>query len=174
MNKISLILIFPVLLLFGCEAVTEKNEACNDTKMAKKEPYLYLKVLVLNDTIYGGDTALFSANAFVVTGKVTKIYCGGKVSGSFDFTRTFYPLLNTYDFSNGERIGQLYQFIFENQLDYLLVQCRIKAYFNDGRIYESDEFLGKAYYSKLQYDLSSNEYYFPFGLNKTVWFRVTQ
>jgi hypothetical protein len=62
--------------------------------------------------------------------------------------------MDPYYIFNGFYLDQPNEFKFDNDLDYPLVHARIKAYSNDGMIYESDEMLRKYYYKDIKYDVS--------------------
>jgi hypothetical protein len=165
----------------GCDAVREKDNQCEPTKMTPmEEPTLYLKMTLEDDKLIKsdfGDTSVFMADRIEISGSVTKIYCSGVVSSKFTFNTGFYPKSYDYDFSEGEKIGQLYQFKFENTLDYILVEARVKAFLPGGRIFETDELIKKVYFKDLLNDMWMNQKYYLFRFppdHSVKWFEVTR
>jgi len=147
------------------EMATDQNDDCEKTKMPDvKEPALIIKVVLLNDTIQH-DPAHIARKALtgLFTGTVTKVYCDGTLSGSFDVNTTVYPAEYTQDYLDaGIKVGQAYQFKFANKKDYILVVLRLKETFQDGKKYQSGDVIKKFYYEDLLYDYLNGDYYFWF------------
>ena len=151
---VSLLLILAVLVFpSGCDTKTTKNEECDNTKMKLEEPVIHLKVYLV-DYPLPGQKKLFNAERLVVSGSITKIYCSGDVSGSFQFNPSFFPdeFGSFAYFGAGYYLPQPYQFKFENTLDYLQLIIRVTAYFPDGKIYESLECVKKYYFKDIKFD----------------------
>jgi hypothetical protein len=159
----SLILLcFGVFAIASCEILPEENDECDQTKMPDvKEPVLIIKVLLLNDTIQG-DTAHIARKALtgLFTGTVTKVYCDGTLSGSFDVNTTVFPVEYTDEYIHGMKVGQAYQFKFANTKDYILVVLRLQVTFKDGRSFQSGDDIKKFYYENLLFDYINGDYYF--------------
>jgi hypothetical protein len=126
-----------------------------------KEPALIIKVLLLEDTIHG-DTAHIVRKAVtgLFTGTVTKVYCDGTLSGSFDVNTSVFPAEYADEYFNGIKVGQAYQFKFANTKDYIMVVLRLKETFKDGKTYQSGDVIKKFYYEDLLYDYINGDYYF--------------
>jgi hypothetical protein len=147
--------------LFSCETLPDKNDECDATKMIEPQsPTIYLKLFLEYDTLPGQSHYLYQASKAVFSGTITKIYCSGTISSTFSYSPTYFlSEMDPYYIYNGFYLDQPYQFNFDNDLDYLLVQARIKAYFSDGKIYESDELLKKYYYKDVKYDVNQLKKY---------------
>jgi hypothetical protein len=161
-DKTTLLFSFVFLFLFfSCETIPDKNDECDATKMIEPQsPVVYLKLFLEYDTLPGQSHYLYKATRAVFSGTITKIYCSGKVSTTFSFSPVYFlSEMDPYYIYNGFYLDQPYQFNFDNDLDYLLIRAHIKAYFNDGKIYESDEMLKKNYYKDLKYDVDQMKKY---------------
>lgn len=172
-------LFFMLYMIVSCDALTEKNDECEDTKMSSTEkPTIYLKLAVAWDSM--PTTSMMNyvshrATWAVFSGTITKIYCGGKVSSTFSYNPTFYPdEMAAQDLLNGFYLPQPYEFKFENDLDYLLVIARIKYFFNkDNSTFESLEITQRFYFKDLYYDYNLNSKYISLYIDdKMVYVRV--
>jgi hypothetical protein len=165
-----------MLFLVSCETVSEKNDECDATKMIEPQsPTVYLKLLLEYDTLPGQSHYLYQAAKAVFSGTITKIYCSGEVSTTFSYSPTYYlSEMDPVYLYNGFYLDQPYQFNFNNDKDYLLIQARLKAYFNDGKIYESDELLVKIHYKDLKYDANQLKKYIKLLMpDPTLWYEVS-
>jgi len=172
----ALFLLVSFFLLNNCDVVTEKNDACDKTKWAEvKEPIMYVYIGL------GGYYCDPPANAhyipaatqMICSGKITKIYCDGTVSGSFNINTTFYPSQMTQGELDWVKIGQAYQFKFQNDNDYLLLTGRLTGTFSDGKKYESDEFSARIYYKNINYNVNTLENWTRFLVPElTKWYQV--
>lgn len=144
------------------DILPEQNDDCEQTKMPTvKEPALIIKVLLLEDTIHNDTTHIVrKALTGLFTGTVTKVYCDGTMSGSFDLNTTVFPAEYTDEYLEGIKVGQVYQFKFENTKDYILVVIRLKETFKDGKTFQSGDYVRKYYYEDLLYDYINGDYYF--------------
>lgn len=167
-----------LILINACETLTEKNDDCDKTKwQTTQEPVMYVSLSFGNapcdQTVY--DHRLYECSNAICEGKITKIYCSGQVSGSFDISTTFYlDQIPVGQYAN-IKIGQLYQFKFANDNDYLMLQYHVKAYFNDGNIYETAEVTKRIYFKDLKTDINTMEKYFLEELDTyyILWHKVT-
>ena len=68
------------------------------------------------------------------------------------------------------KIGQAYQFKFENDKDYLLLTGTLTAYFLDDVTWKTKEFSVKIFYKDLIYDIYNVEHYYVYPIPwATVW-----
>lgn len=115
-----------------------------------------------------------SAAQMICSGSITKIYCDGTLSGSFSFNTIFFPIQMTDEELSRQKVGQAYQFKFQNDKDYLVFIGRLKAYFSDGIIWESEEINFKIYHKDIRIDPNSFEKYCHIVIDAAIlWYRVT-
>lgn len=144
-----------LLTMDSCAWLT--GDVCDDTIITFEEPIIYLKLHITNENGPDVNHITTYADKALVTGSITKFYCGGKKSGSFSFNHTLL-LLKDYSvqyLSDGVFLSQPYQFKFTNSEDYLEVILQIKLYFDDdGKIFESTAGTTKYYYADISYDVN--------------------
>ena len=165
-----------IFLLNTCDTIPEQNDECEKTKWAAvQEPTIYLYIAVPNaycDKV-NSDYLPYGAEQMICSGSITKIYCGGQVSGSFNFNTTFYPIQMTEEELYKQQVGQAYIFKFQNDNDYLVFVGRLKAYFTGGIIWESEEISFKLYYKDIKTNPNDFEKFFHIAITDAVlWFRV--
>ncbi len=162
-----------MILLAACDKNQNGNEQCELTRMDPQEPIVYLLFSApgydLPDSHY-----FYAASKVVFSGTVTKMDCPDEVTFTVTYNSAFLPEGPTGTLSylaNGVYCPQPYPFTFDNENDYLLVSCRLHAYFEDGKIYESDEMLNSYFYPDIKPDTSAARQYilvmFPLLLNFT-------
>ena len=175
MKKISFKILSIFIILFvtfgSCELLTSKNE-CDATKMeATQEPVVYIKALP-NLTLKLGDQHMINSDRVTISGSIRKIYCSGKESGYFTYNTTFYvdDQMSVDDFW----LPQPYQYKFDNTKDKLVVICHAKVYFDNGKIYESSEYVGDFYYEDILLDANELKYHIDVILSSNLeWYEVT-
>ena len=179
-HSITLLLFFvsiSIFLLNTCDTIPEQNDECEKTKWAAvQEPtiYLYIAVPITYCDKGNNRNATDSATQMICSGSITKIYCGGKVSGSFNFNTTFYPIQMTEEELYKQQVGQAYIFKFQNDNDYLVFVGRLKAFFPGGIIWESEEINFKLYYKDIKTNPNDFEKYCHIALNPALlWYRVS-
>lgn len=170
------ILLVSAFIFNNCDTIPEQNDECEKTKWATaQEPTIYLYIAVPNaycDKV-NNDYPPYGAEQMICSGSITKIYCGGKVSGSFNFNTTFYPIQMTEEELYKQQVGQAYIFKFQNDNDYLVFVGRLKAYFTGGIIWESEEINFKLYYKDIKTNPNDFEKYCHIALNASLlWYRV--
>ena len=170
--------VFISLFLFNtCDTLTEKNDDCEKTKWAAEQKpiiYLYIAVPITYCNKVSSINATDSATQMICSGSITKIYCDGTVSGSFSFNTNFYPIQMTEAELYKQRVGQAYEFKFQNDKDYLVFVGRLKAYFSGGIIWESEEINFKLYYKDIKINPNDFEKYCHIALNPAIlWYRVS-
>lgn len=171
-------LIFISFFLFNnCEDVTDPADECEKTKWQEvKEPTINLigSISVTQDLVPNSPQKMIDTALYIeTTGSIQKYYCDGTPSGKFDFSTNYYPDLAPdslvwYDI----KIGQAYQFKFQNDADHVKVNLKWKLYFNHGLIYESKIFVKDFYYKDITYSnywLSHIIYWDCYGFN---WVKV--
>lgn len=176
MKKISLIplLVFIVLsaTLSSCELFADKNEDCDATKMPQsQEPIIYIRTLLKLDKKLG-DLYIANSEEVQITGSIRKIYCNGKESGNFSINGFLY--VDEESSAWDLYLAQPYQYKFDNYKDKLILICRVKVFFENGKIYESSEAHEDYFFEDIQYDANSWKYYISIELgNNLDWYEVT-
>lgn len=176
MKKISFIplLVFIVLsaTLSSCELFADKNDDCDATKMPQtEEPIIYIKTLLkLNKKL--GDLYIANSDEVQITGSIRKIYCNGKESGNFTINGFLY--VDEESSASDLYLAQPYQYKFDNYKDKLILICRVKVFFENGKIYESSEAFEDYFFEDIEYDANSWKYYIPIMLGDNLqWYEVT-
>jgi len=175
-----LVVVFCIVGLHSCELFKDFNDDCDATKMIEvREPVIYLRTVIPTGSM-ATDTdinyKLPDAEHIQISGSIQKIYCDGKKSGYFTFSHNLYP--GDYplpDLENGLFLSQPYQYKFQNDLDKLLVIVTFKAWFHDGKIYESHTFPSDFFYKDIRYEVNQTKYFLLIDdLNSgTQWRKVT-
>jgi hypothetical protein len=154
--------------------VDEKTEdECYPTKYLEvKEPMVDLYIDA-RQLVCDSSHNFNNAQNAIFNGSVTKIYCSGEVSSKFNYNTYFNPS----SMSNSElsfiKMGQTYQFKFENSKDYLLYLYTLKAYFPDGKIFQSDPITRRAYFSNLYIDINTGINYYMEEFAGIKWVEVS-
>lgn len=175
--QMVLMVFFMIMLTMdSCAWIT--GDKCDDTVIPLYEPVIYLKLHITNENGPDLGHSTTKADKAIVTGSITKYYCGGKKSGSFSFNHTLF-LLKDYtgqNLSDGVFLSQPYQFKFTNTEDYLEVILQIKLYYDvDGKIFESAEGITKYYDEDISYDVNRLDNYINLNLpNPRGWKDVTK
>jgi hypothetical protein len=172
---LSIILLPLSLSMISCDVFTEKNDECESTKMTERQtPTIYLKLLLRNDTISDSLYVHYASKA-TFSGTITKVYCDGTVSSTFSYSPTFFPVDMDYiPLNSGFYLDQPYEFNFDNDKDYVLVMARLKVWFTNGKIYESDEVSRKYYYKDILYDVNQLKKYIFIPFGKGNYFEVNR
>jgi len=160
MKLSKLLLLFLVfislLLLNNCEAVTEQNDECEKTKWEEvEEPVIELDGSISHTQKFGStniSSTLDTAHHIEIVGSIQKYYCNGTPSGKFDFTTNYYPDPDPFGGWYYIRLGQAYQFKFQNDKGHLRVNLKWKIYFNYGLTYESKALAKDFYYKDIGFD----------------------
>ena len=175
LSKLRLLFLILISLLFlnsSCEKSTE-NDSCENTKWEESiDQILELYIGVPKVFCDAPRNTLLSWNAeqIVFTGTIQKFYCGDIASGSFSMNDAFIPGAMSDDQLGKIKIGQAYQFKFENDKDYLLLTGTLTAYFLDDVTWKTKEFSVKIYYKDLIYDIYNVEHYYVYPIPwATVW-----
>jgi hypothetical protein len=150
-----------ILVLNSCD-VTKTESECDASNWSEaKEPMFnfYLDILAYNIYCNPSDTLhiLRKAESLNFTGSVTKVYCSGDFGSTFPYNSIYYMNSEREIFT---KIGQAYQFKFQNDKDYLSVAFKIKANFSDGQIYDGREVSLKIYYRDLLMDVNTGQHSF--------------
>ena len=172
----SVLVLISIFIFNSCD-VTKTEDECDASNWAEaKEPMFnfYLDILASNIYCNSSDTLhiLSKAESLNFTGSVTKVYCSGDFGSTFPYNSTYY-MASEIQFQT--KIGQAYQFKFQNDGDYLTVKFKIKANFSDGQIYDGREVSLKIYYSDLYMDIYSGQYFFLKYIKggDIVWIRIS-
>jgi len=198
--KVFAIALLGLIPINGC--IETAKDPCKETQWEESEdPIIYVKAstyvysFLYNSVYY----VLSDASTATFTGTITKYYCSGNKSGSFDFSATQYweggfisltrvrigNKSGSFDFSATQyweggfisltrvRIGGPYQFLFQNDADYLEVEGRIRLEFPDGSVFRPRESTSQRFYFKdIKLDVSDMAYYLDFVFTDTDYQKV--
>lgn len=170
-------LVLTTFLFLSCNSKsTNSTEECEATKWdTVQEPIVsyYMKITADLECTADGKHPISEAENLHITGSITKIYCSGEVSSEFPYNSYYYPSSDVFPYYF--KVGQAYQFKFENDKDYLFVLIRIKANFSDGTMYESTDMTFNIYYSTLLLNINTGGRYFIQIINSgdLEWAQVT-
>ncbi|MFZ2286239.1 MAG: hypothetical protein WAV93_04570 [Bacteroidales bacterium] len=159
-----------ILLAAGCFPTADTDDAClkNNWETAQ-EPVIYVR-MTSNATSFFDNTRqqynLTQASSISVTGDITKIYCTGKVSGSFPITAQLLPNSGAIPLAN-VKIGGPYQFKFENDEDHVEVHIKLRATFPDGSVFETTDLWYSYYYTSIRLNANTLEYYVLFTVSQS-------
>ena len=175
LSRLRLLFLILISLLFlssSCEKSTE-NEPCENTKWEEPIDQI-LEVYIGVPKVFcdAPTNTLLSWNAeqIVFTGTIQKFYCGDIASGSFNMNDAFIPKSMSDVQLAKVRVGQAYQFKFENDKDYLLLTGTLTASFLDDITWKTKEFSVKIFYKDLIYDIYNVEHYYTYAIPwATVW-----
>jgi hypothetical protein len=169
-------ILLTLLLITGCDIFKDNNDECDKTKWAElKEPVVTLRLDSTGSFDDGNNTySIVNAVTANVSGSITKVYCSGESGGSFNYNTTFYPKDSEYNVLTSIKIGQDYQFKFENDKDYLQLIFRARYSFDDGKTFESSEVVKKVYYSDIMIDVNSMENKILMNIDLANFFLVTE
>ncbi len=154
----------------ACESLTD---SCKKTRWeAIEDPIITVRVNC-NITSFGYNLATYKisdASEVSYTGTITKIYCNGNKSGSFDFKRTIYPVGGKLVYDN-VMAGGPYQFNFQNDFDKLEVMVRMRIAFPDGSVFRPRYTETYSYYYKdIKFDINNLEKYILYRIEAPVVF----
>jgi hypothetical protein len=160
-------------VLTGCEAITSSKSDCDKTALSEQFTSPITPKLVVRNLDPVAGRSFMTTTRALFTGTITKVYCSGKVSSTFDYNTTFTPgTMSTDEMSLGFWVGRPYQFNFDNELDYVQVIYKIRAYYTD-KAFESLELSQKIYPRDLRLDVDIFQYYFALGFMGTQqWFEI--
>lgn len=177
MKSVKLFFLFfvaSIFLLFNsCEDVTDPADECDKTKWQEvKEPIINLIGHLSNmQYIQSVPFSLDTAQYIEFAGFIQKYYCNGTPSGKFDFITNLYPVTH-WTFTEG-KLGQAYQFKFQNNQDHLRVNIKLKIYFNHGLTFESQTLVTNFYFKDIEYDEYWLSYVAIFYCINLVWVKIT-
>lgn len=162
-----------ILLLNGCDILPEKNDDCNQTKWKEEIEVLVQPVFFVYVTDVATGYSLSSATKLTFSGSIQRVFCSGDSGFKTSFANTFSDNeLSIYVYQSFT--GDITKFYFENDKDHLNVIWRLKVYFKDGSIFETDELIQNVYYKDINYNTNSYRYkYFELFLNEVEWHAVS-
>ncbi len=157
-----------ILLAAGCALFPDIDDAClkNNWETAQ-EPVIHVRMTSNATTFYSNTTQydLTRASSISVTGDITKVYCSGKVSGSFPISTQLLPSSGAIPLAN-VKIGGPYQFKFENDEDRVEVSIKLRATFPDGSVFETKDLWDFFGYSSIRLNVNTLEYYVLFTVGQ--------
>jgi hypothetical protein len=148
----------------ACESLTDK---CEKTRWKTiEDPILTVRIncrmtsFVHNNVQY----KVSDASEVTYTGTITKYYCNDEKSGSFDFKRTIYPVDGKLLYDN-VMAGGPYQFNFQNDLDRLRVEVKMRIQFPDGSVFRvQNELVHNFWFDNIKLDINNLEKYVLFTI----------
>ena len=176
LKVLGTITIITFSFLYGCSTNDATEDECEATKWeTTQEPMVYYYISMIpgiqcgayDDTIHIVD----KAETLELTGSITKVYCSGEYSSTFPYNSVYYPEDGKYV---ATKLGQAYQFKFQNDKDHLIVKYKIKANFSDGQSYQGRELSTTLYFKNLSINTTTGAHYYTDDIyNGTiVWLRV--
>ena len=167
--KVFAIGLFGLIPIVGC--IETVKDPCKETQWEKADdPVIFLKASIAvpnfeyNKVIYN----INKASSVTFTGTITKYYCSGEKSGSFDFNAIYYPANGSLSFSLlNLKIGGPFQFMFQNDLDYLHVEGRLMLEFPDGSKFKPviGSTFQSYYFKDIKLDVNEMAYYILLDFN---------
>jgi len=158
-----------VLLCAACSVQEDDpDDPCTQTKLPQQEELAVQAYVFEPEEFCDANSLYWSDNAVNIfcKGFVQKYYCGGTPSGRFDFDITHYPDVNN---TGKIPLGQLYQFKFDNEKDYIEINYELKAFFSDGKIFKTQVVGCYYYHSEISYDYINGKYYVDFESADYTW-----
>ena len=174
MNRsVSLLLSALIIGIISFGACKPLEDPCEETQWKDiEDPVINIRLTSEASTINHNLTTyqISQASEVSFTGTITKYYCSGKESGSFDFSATFLPVNGTIALNN-IKIGGPYQFNFQNDKDYVSVSVRMRVAFPDGTVFRPRETDYRNFYFKnIQLNANNLEYYVLFTIYSSTIF----
>jgi len=157
-----------ILLAAGCALFPDTDDACLENNWATaQEPVIHVRMTSNATSFYYNTTQydLTQASSISVTGDITKVYCSGKMSGSFPITAQLLPSSGAIPLTN-VKIGGPYQFKFENDEDRVEVRIKLRATFPDGSVFETKDLWDFFGYSSIRLNVNTLEYYVMFTVGQ--------
>jgi len=153
-----------LLVTASCQLFSDFNDDCDATKMIEvREPVIYLRTILPSGIININSDLSYKfpeATHLHISGSIQKVYCNGDKSGYFTFSHNIYPGDYTFtELESGVFLEQPYQYKFQNDKDKLLVIITYKAWFSDGKIFESHTFTDEFFFKDIRYEVNQIKYY---------------
>ncbi len=165
------IMLTSIVLTAACDILPGNNEDCDATKWEDEYEVVVQPKFFIYVTDVASGYSLSSANKLTFSGSIQRVMCSGDSGFKAAFTNTFSGnQLSIYVYQ--VFTGNLTKFYFGNDKDHLNVIWRVKAYFPDGSIFETDELIQNVYYKNIFYNDSSSYKYFELYLNDARWYAV--
>jgi hypothetical protein len=123
------------LTLAGCEKT--ESDPCKKTQWENAVDRIVNIRISSEITSFSHENQVYTlsqATSVTFTGSVTKYYCSGEKSGSFNFKTVLYPENGSISLTR-VKIGGPFQFLFQNDNDYLAVENRVRLEFPDGTVF---------------------------------------
>lgn len=161
------------VILIACDILPNKNDDCE----ANNWDHEVEVVVSPKFFIYAGNVddnhALSAAVKLQFSASIQRVFCSGDSGFKTAVTKSFSGnQLSLYVYQSFD--GDQTKFYFNNDEDHLNVIWRVKAYFNDGYIFESDEMIQNVYFKDLfSLNLSSYYKYFELYLQNGQWHSVS-
>lgn len=167
------LVLISIFVFNSCETIESESECDASQWTQAEEPIFYYYNKFTYPILCDSAHELSNSDRIQFLGTVTKVYCSGEVSSTFPYNSTYYTDALVYN--SDIKMGQGYQFKFQNDKDHLWVQYRIKVFYDDGYIFESEEIFPKIYYSDLSMDIYAGGFYFRMTLvrGRPIFYRVT-
>ncbi len=158
----------------ACDILPNKNEDCEAKNWDEQVEVIVSPKFFVYAANTDDNHALSSAIKMQFSGSVQKVLCSGDSGFKTSFSSTFSGnQLSLYVYQSFD--GEQSKFYFENDEDHLNVIWRVKAYFSDNMVFETDEMIQNVYFTDLfALNLSSYTKYFELYLQDAKWYNVSQ
>jgi hypothetical protein len=137
---------------------------------------VYIRMKIPNTTLPGNELEIYDANSLDIEGVLTQISCEGAPGVSFTINPTAdFSVMSHDSIAKGFFLEGFNPFTFVNSGDYLLLSAKLKAHFNNGRVFDSDEISLLVTYPDLGYDsVTSVSYMEAIIPTSTHWYQVSK
>ncbi len=160
--------------IIACDILPNKNEDCEAKRWDEEVEVVVSPKFFVYATNIDENHPLSAAVKIQFSGSIQKVLCSGDSGFKTAFTSAFSGnQLSLYVYQSFD--GQQSKFFFENDEEHLNVIWRVKVYFNDGSVFETDEMIQNVYFKDLfALNLSSYNKYFELYLQDSKWVNVSQ
>lgn len=159
-----------ILMIDGCALFPDFDDECTKNNWETvQEPIINVRMTSSLVTFYHDVTQydISQASSMSVTGTITKIYCSGRLSGTFPVEAQIMPSGGAIPLNN-VKIGGPYQFKFQNDEDQVQLIFKMRVTFPDGKIFETTDLMESFYYKDIRLNANSLEYYVLYTLSASA------
>lgn len=179
MNPFRFFLTIACLLILwdGCKEPEPVPNNCDASVLTNPDSRnIYVRMKIPNTTLPGNELKIYEAKSLDIEGVLTLISCEGVPGVSLSINPTVdFSLMSQDSIAKGFFLEGFNPFTFVNSGDYLLLSAKLKAHFNSGHVFDSDEVSLLVTYPDLGYDsVASVTYMEAFIPTSTHWYQVTK
>lgn len=175
--RFTFTILFVLFILNGCKEPEPVPNNCDLTVLDNPDTRnVYIRMKVPNTTLPGNELKVHDANLLDVEGNLTLINCEGVPGVSFTIEPSVdFSLMSKDSIAKGFYLEGFNPFTFLNSGDYLLLSAKLKAHFNSGRVYDSDDISLVVTYTELAYDSVASITYMNAYIPTSVhWYQVAK